>query len=188
MHIHSHDCTHMYFHDQSWALTYTHDHTHPHSLTFLHTLMFSHAHGLRTPLSWPYPYTHTYTQACISFKITHWHHKFSWLYTYTVCCVNTHASPHHILFCICTYSRPHTYFCGHLQCTLLLCLRFSGKLCVLWIFHTPAPDSTAFWFLITPWTVVLCYVVAPYFFTDWATRVDWGHICVNQWLWLAEDG
>lgn len=186
--MHSHDFTHMYFHDQSRALTYTHDHTHPHSLTFLHTHSCSLMHMDLGPHCHDHTLIHTHTHRHISLSRLHIDITNSHDCTLTQSVVWIHMPPPTIFYFVSAHTPVPTHtFVATCNAHFLLCLRFSGQLCVLWIFHTPAPDSTAFWFLITPWTVVLCYVVAPYF-TDWATRVDWGHICVNQWLWLAEDG
>lgn len=149
--MHSHDCTHMYFHDQSWALTYTRDHTHPHSLTILHAHSSSLMHMNSGPHSHDHTHIHTHTHKHISLSILYMDTTNSHDYTYTLCCVNTHASPHHILFCVCTYPQPHTHFRDHLQCTLFIVPTFLwAVLCALDLSHPSIWQYSLLMFLITP--------------------------------------
>lgn len=135
--MHSHDCTHMYFHDQSWALTYTHDHTHPHSLTFLHTHSCSVMHMDLGPHYHDHTLIHTHTHTHISLSRLHIDITNSRDCTLTQSVVWIHMPPPTIFYFVSAHTPAPTHtFVATCNAHFLLCLRFSGQLCVLWIFHT----------------------------------------------------
>lgn len=143
----AHTCIFMTSHEPWHILVITHIHTV--SPFYMPTHLLSYTWTQDPILTTILIYTHIHTSTYL-FQYYTWTPQIL-MTTLTHSVVWIHMPPPTIFYFVSAHTPNPTHtFVTTCNAYFLLCLHFSGQFCVLWIFHTPASDSTPFWCSLLP--------------------------------------